>query len=80
MFGIRLDRFDHQIEFVGAFDLARNAVIGVWPHGVGFGEVTQAINAVSRMVKHHEDRALAVFRPREQCEVIGAEIEHEEKV
>jgi hypothetical protein len=32
------------------------------------------------MVEHHGDRAGAVFRPREQREVIGAEVEHEEKV
>ena len=80
MLGIRLDRFDHQIQFVGAVDLARDAVVGVWLHGAGFGEVMQAINAVSGMVEHHGDRAGAVFRPREQREVIGAEVEHEEKV
>jgi hypothetical protein len=40
----------------------------------------QAINAVSGMVEHHEDRAGAVFRPRNQSEVIGAEVEHKEKV
>jgi len=78
--GIRLDRFDHQIEFIGAVDLARNAVVGAWLHGVGFGEVMQAINAVSGMVEHHEDCAGVVFRPREQGEVVGAEVEHEQKL
>ena len=76
MLGIRLDRFDHQVEFVGAVDLARNAVVGAWLHGVSFAEVMQAINAVSGMIEHHEDRARAVFRPREQGEMIGAEVEH----
>jgi len=47
---------------------------------VGLGEVMPAINAVSGMVEHREDRAGAVFRPREQGEVIGAEVEDEEKV
>ena len=47
---------------------------------VGFGEVMQPINALSGMVEHHEDRAGTVFRPREQGEVIGAEVEHEAKV
>ena len=74
MLGIRLDRFDHQTQFVGAVDPARNVVVGAWLHGVGFGEVMQAINAVSRMVKDHEDRAGMVFRPREQSEVVGAEV------
>ena len=55
MLGIRLDRFDHEIEFIGAVDLARDAVVGAWLHGVGFGEVMQAINAVSGMVEHPED-------------------------
>ena len=77
MFGIRLDRFDHQIDFIGAVDLARYAVVGAWLHGVGFGEVMQPINAASGMVEHHEDRARTVFRPRKQREVIGAEVEHE---
>lgn len=78
--GIRLDRFDHQIQFIGAIDLARNAVVGVWLHGVGFGEVMQAINAVSGMVEHHEDRTRAVFRPRVQGEVIGAAISLEQPI
>ncbi len=39
----------------------------------------QAINAVSRMVKHEEDRARAMFRPRNEREVIGAEVEHGEE-
>ncbi len=38
---------------------------------MGFGEVMQAINAASGMVEHHEDRAGAVFRPREQGEVMA---------
>ena len=50
--GIRLDRFDHQVEFVGAVDLARNAVVGAWLHSVSFAEVMQAINAVSGMIEH----------------------------
>ena len=78
--GIRLDRFDYQIQFVGTVDLARDAVVGVWLHGVGFGEIMQAINAVGGMVEHHEDRARTVFRPRKQGEMVGAEVEHEEKV
>ena len=76
VFGVWPDRFDHQVEFTGAVDLARYAVRHVRRDELGFGEVMQAINAVSGMVEHHEDRARAVFRPREQREVIGAEVEH----
>lgn len=43
---------------------------------VGLSEVIQAINAASGIVEHHEDCAGAVFRPREQGEVVGAEVEH----
>ena len=60
--------------------LARNAGVGAWLHGVGFGEVMQAINAVSGMVEHHEDRTRAVFRPRVQGEVIGAAISLEQPI
>jgi hypothetical protein len=77
--GIRLDQFDHQVEFVGAVDFSRNAVVGVWLQGVGFGEVMQAINTASGMVEHHEDRSRAVFRPREQGEMVGAEVEHRDE-
>ncbi len=41
-----------------------------------FGEVIQTIDAMSGMVMHEEDHAGTVFRPREQGEVIGAEVEH----
>ena len=80
MLGVVFDRFQDQIEFVGTVDLARDAVVGVWLHGVGFGEVIQGINAASRMVEHEENRTGTVLRPREQGEVIGAEVEHEAKV
>jgi hypothetical protein len=54
--GIRLDRFDHQLEFVGAVDLARNEIAEIWLHAVGFGEVVQAINGMIGMVELEEDR------------------------
>ena len=37
------------------------------------------INAASGIVEDHEDRAETVIRPREQSEVVGAEVEHEER-
>ncbi len=75
---IRLDRFDHQIRFIASVAFARDAAVGVWLCGVGFGEVMRAIIAVSGMVEHREDRARAVLRPREQRTVIGAEVGHRE--
>ena len=47
---------------------------------MGFNEVLQATNAVSGIVKPHEGGAGTVFRPRNVRQVIGAEVDHEEKV
>ena len=77
VFRVRLDRFDHQVEFVGAVDLARYAVVAVWRDELGFGEVIQPIDAVRGVILHEEHGAGAVFRPREQEQMIGAEVEHE---
>ena len=77
VFGVRPDRFDHQVEFIGAVDLARYAVGLIRRDELGFGEVVQTINALSVAVLHQEHRARTVFRPREQEQVIGAEVEHQ---
>jgi len=76
VFGVRPDRFDHQVEFIGAVDLARYAIRPIGRDELGFGEVVQTINALSVAVLHQEHRARTVFRPREQEQVIGAEVEH----
>ena len=76
MFVIRLDGFDHEIKFVGAVDLSGNAVVLAWRDDLGFGEVIQPVNPSSRIVFHDEHNTAAAFRPREQNEVIGAEVEH----
>ena len=39
MFGVEADRFDHEVEFVGAVDFARYAVGHIGPDEQGFGEV-----------------------------------------
>ena len=44
VFVIRLDGFDHEIEFVGAVNLSGNAVVFVWRDDPGFGEVVQPVN------------------------------------
>jgi hypothetical protein len=76
VFGVRLDGLDHEIEFVGAVDLTRHAVIFSWRDDTGFGEVLQSVNASGRIVFHDEHNTAAVFRPREQNEMIGAEVDH----
>src|ERR1039457_2015756 len=77
VFGVRPNRYDHQVEYVGAVDLARYAVRHIRRDESGFGEVVQTINALSVAVLHQEHRARTVFRPREQEQVIGAEVEHQ---
>jgi len=74
--GVRFDGLDHQVEFVGAVDLPRNAIILARCGCVGFGEVMQPINAVCRVVSHEQNGTGAVFHPREQEQVIGAEVKH----
>jgi hypothetical protein len=74
--GVRLDGLDYQIEFVGAVDLPRNAIVLARCGRVGFGKVMQPINAVCRVVSHEQNGTGAVFHPREQEQVIGAEVKH----
>ena len=77
MFRVRLDGLDDQVEFVGAVDLSRYAVIAVWRDLLGFSEVVKAIDPVRGVIFHKEHDAGAVFRPRDQGEMIGAEVKHE---
>jgi hypothetical protein len=46
------------------------------PDAEGFSEVVQAITPARRVIFHHKHNARAVLGPREQKEVIGAEVEH----
>lgn len=43
--GVRLDRFDHPVEFIGAADLARHTVGLAKREAVGFGEGLEPIRA-----------------------------------
>src|SRR4051794_5385964 len=63
--GVWLDGLDHQVEFVGAVDFSRDAVVLTRCGGVGFGEVMQPINAVCRVISHEQNGTGAVFHPRE---------------
>ena len=77
MFRVRLDGLDDQVQFVRAVDLSRYAVIAVWRDLQGFSEVVQAIDPVRGDIFHKEHGAGAIFRPRDQGKMIGAEVKHE---
>ena len=79
MFCVRLDGFDHQVELVGAIDFPGNAPVLVGRDDLGFAKVVHPIDAVSRIIFHNEHNARTVFRPREQKQVVGAEVEHRRK-
>ena len=52
VFGVRQDRFVHQVAFIGAVDSARYAVRHIGRQELGFGEVVQTINALCVAVLH----------------------------
>jgi hypothetical protein len=76
VFGVQLDRFDNQVEGVHAVDLACHAIGTAWNGAEAFGEVEQTINTPGIAIQHEQHCARAVFCPREQEQVIGAEVEH----
>ena len=80
MLGVQPDRIDHQVQFIGAVDLARHAIGLAWRDAKGFCEVVQAIDALGVAILHEKHRTGAVFRPREKEQTIGAEVEHGGKV
>ena len=77
-FRVQADRFDHEIKLAGAVDLARYAVGHVGPDEQGFGEVLEPMSAPCSVVLHEEHGVRRIFHPRDQNEVIGAEVEHAE--
>jgi hypothetical protein len=74
-----VNRLDHEIELVGAVDLALHTIGHAGPDELGFGEVIEPINATCIAVLHEEHGVRRIFRPRDQNEVIGAEVEHRRK-
>src|SRR6266852_3931768 len=74
--GVQADRFDYEVEFIGAVDFASHAVGHSGPDAVSFGEVMKPVNTLRVAILHEEHGARQVFRPREQNEMIGAEVEH----
>ena len=76
MLGVQADGFDNEVEFIGTVDLPRYAVIAMWRDLLGFSEVVQAVDPVRGVIFHEEHDAGAIFRPRDQGKMIGAEVEH----
>jgi len=76
VFRIQADQLDNEVEFIGAVDLARYAVGHIGPDELGFGEVIEPVNPLRVAVLHEEHGIRGIFRPRDQDEVIGAEVEH----
>ncbi|MBC7924454.1 MAG: hypothetical protein H7039_02250 [Bryobacteraceae bacterium] len=76
MSGVRPDRFDHEVEFVGAVDLARYSVGHIGLDEQGFGKVMKSVNALRVEVPQQVHHARRILRPREQEQMIGAEVEH----
>jgi hypothetical protein len=77
MLRVGLDGLDDEVEFVGAVDFAGYAVIAMRRYLLRFGEVVEPISPVRGVISHDKHDARAVFRPRYQSEVIGAEVKHE---
>ena len=77
MLGVEANRFDHEVKFVGAVDLARYAVGHTGPDELGFAEVIEPVNSLRVAVLQQEHCVRRTLRPREQEQVIGAEVKHE---
>jgi hypothetical protein len=56
MFGVRPDRLDHEVEFVGAVDLARHAIGHAGPDELGFSEVIEPVTIAIFMAKTPSQR------------------------
>src|SRR5216684_2813360 len=57
MFGVRPDRFDHEVGFFSAVDLARYTIGHTGPDVQGFGEVIEPVNAFRVAVPQQKHRA-----------------------
>ena len=75
--GVEADRFDHEEEPVGAVDFASYAVSHFGQDELGFGEVIEPVDTPRVTILEQEHRVRRIFRPREQEEMVGAEVEHE---
>ena len=76
MFRVQADRLDDEVEFVGAVELARYAIGRVGPDELGLGKVIEPVNPLRIAVPHEEHGIRRIFRPRDEDEMIGAEVKH----
>ena len=66
MYGVHPDRFDHEVMFVGAADVARYGVGHAGPDEQGFSKVAEPVNALRVEVPQQEHRARRELRRRER--------------
>ena len=66
MYGVRPDRFDHEVVFFGTGDPARYGVGHSGPDEQGFSKVPEPVNALRVEVPHREHLARWDFRRRER--------------
>ena len=80
MLGVRFDRFDHQVKFIGAVDFAKDAVGLIGQDALGFGEVVEPIDAVGIAVFHDLqplNREFHVAAGKKHHEILCAVIQEE---
>ena len=65
MFGVRPDRFDHQVESVEGVDFARYTAGLARPDLLGFGEIVQSRDTLCVAILDQEHRTRQALRPRE---------------
>ena len=58
MIGVETDRFDHEVEFVGTVDFARDAISHVGLHALSFAEVIESVNALRVAILQQEQSGL----------------------
>jgi len=63
VFRVQANRFDYEIEFVGAVDLTGYTVGHKGPDELCFGEVIEPVNPLRIAVLHEEHGVRRVFRP-----------------
>lgn len=76
MLRVFANRFDDEEQSARAVDLAGYAVGHSGPDEPAFGKVMKPVDALRVAVLQKKHGARGVFRPRDQEQVIGAEIEH----
>jgi len=74
MFWVWLDGLDDQVELVGAVDLAGYAIIAVRRDLLRLGEVVEPIHPVRGVIFHDKHDAGAVFRARDQGEMMSDQL------